>query len=92
MTKIIEILSPDEVRRTLTRVASQIVGKSGHPSELVLLGIHSRGVPLAQMLADQIGVLEQVKEAWALWILRFTEMTWIELRCGHRLKQKFLSI
>ncbi len=61
MTKIIEILSPDEVRRTLTRVASQIVEKSGHPSELVLLGIHSRGVPLAQMLADQIGVLEQVK-------------------------------
>jgi pyrimidine operon attenuation protein/uracil phosphoribosyltransferase len=61
MTKIIEILSPDEVRRTLTRVASQIVEKSGHPSELVLLGIHSRGVPLAQILADQIGVLEQVK-------------------------------
>ncbi|MCZ0902406.1 phosphoribosyltransferase family protein, partial [Microcoleus sp. HI-ES] len=61
MTKIIEILSPDEVRRTLTRVASQIVEKSGNPSELVLLGIHSRGVPLAQILADQIEVLEQVK-------------------------------
>jgi len=61
MTKIIQILSPDEVRRTLTRVASQIVEKSGNPSELVLLGIHSRGVPLAQILADQIEVLEQVK-------------------------------
>ncbi|MCC3407786.1 MAG: bifunctional pyr operon transcriptional regulator/uracil phosphoribosyltransferase PyrR [Microcoleus sp. PH2017_10_PVI_O_A] len=61
MTKIIEILSADEVRRTLTRVASQIVEKSGAPSELVLLGIHTRGVPLAQMLAAQIEVLEQVK-------------------------------
>jgi Pyrimidine operon attenuation protein/uracil phosphoribosyltransferase len=61
MTKIIEILSPDEVRRTLTRIASQIVERSGDPGELVLLGIHTRGVPLAQILAAQIEVLEQVK-------------------------------
>jgi pyrimidine operon attenuation protein / uracil phosphoribosyltransferase len=63
MSKIIEILSPEEVRRTLTRMASQIVEKSGDPSELVLLGIRTRGVPLAQILAAQIEVLEQMKVA-----------------------------
>lgn len=61
MSKIIEILSPEEVRRTLTRMASQIVEKSGDPSELVLLGIRTRGVPLAQILAAQIEVLEQIQ-------------------------------
>ncbi|MGI0491187.1 bifunctional pyr operon transcriptional regulator/uracil phosphoribosyltransferase PyrR [Alkalinema pantanalense CENA528] len=57
----IEILSAQEVRRTLTRLASQIVEKSGDLSNLVLLGIWTRGVPLAKDLAEQIAVLEQVE-------------------------------
>lgn len=60
-SRVIEILSPDEVRRTLTRLASQIIEKCDNLSEIVLLGIQTRGVPLAQMLAHQIEVLEQVK-------------------------------
>ncbi|KAM3096390.1 bifunctional pyr operon transcriptional regulator/uracil phosphoribosyltransferase PyrR [Phormidesmis sp. 146-35] len=57
----IEILSPDELRRTLTRLASQIIEKSGDLSKLVLLGIYTRGVPLAETLADQIAALEKVR-------------------------------
>ncbi len=57
----IEILSPDELRRTLTRLASQIVERSGDLSKLVLLGIYTRGVPLAKTLADQIEALEKVR-------------------------------
>ncbi|MBD2328534.1 MAG: bifunctional pyr operon transcriptional regulator/uracil phosphoribosyltransferase [Alkalinema sp. CACIAM 70d] len=57
----IEILSAQEVRRTLTRLASQIVEKSGDLSNLVLLGIWTRGVPLAKVLAEQIAALEQVE-------------------------------
>ncbi|MFP4220191.1 MAG: bifunctional pyr operon transcriptional regulator/uracil phosphoribosyltransferase PyrR [Phormidium sp.] len=60
MMKVVEILSAEEIRRTLTRLASQILEKSGHPDRLVLLGIHSRGVPLAHLLAEQIEVLENV--------------------------------
>ncbi|MGK7873920.1 MAG: bifunctional pyr operon transcriptional regulator/uracil phosphoribosyltransferase PyrR [Xenococcaceae cyanobacterium] len=59
--KVVEILSADEIRRTLTRLASQVVEKSGDLSGLVLLGIYTRGVLLAQLLANQIEVLEQVK-------------------------------
>lgn len=56
----IEILSAEEVRRTVTRLASELIERSGDLSRLVLLGIYTRGVPLAQMLARQIEALEQV--------------------------------
>lgn len=57
-TKVVEILSPEEIRRTLTRLASQVVEKSGDLSELALIGIYTKGVTLAQLLARQIEVLE----------------------------------
>lgn len=58
--KVVEILSAEEIRRTLTRLASQVVEKSRDLSELVILGVYTRGVPLAQLLARQIEVLEGV--------------------------------
>jgi len=58
--KVVEILSAEEIRRTLNRLASQIVERSRDLSQLVLLGIHTRGVPLAQLLARQIEILEGV--------------------------------
>ena len=56
--KIIEILSPEEIRRTINRLASEVVEKSGNLSQIVLLGIYTRGVPLAKSIADRIGALE----------------------------------
>ncbi|MBD1832794.1 bifunctional pyr operon transcriptional regulator/uracil phosphoribosyltransferase PyrR [Funiculus sociatus GB2-A5] len=60
-SEVVEILSCDEIRRTLNRVASQVVEKSRDLSELVLVGIYTKGVALAQMLARQIEALEQVE-------------------------------
>jgi len=57
----IEILSAEELRRTVNRLASQIVERSGDLSKLVLLGIYTRGVPLAKTIADQINVLEKME-------------------------------
>ena len=59
-TKVVEILSSEELRRTLTRMASQIVERTRDLSQLLLLGIHTRGVPLAYLLARQIEILENV--------------------------------
>ena len=56
--KVVEILSAEEIRRTITRLASQVVEKSRDLSQLVILGIRTRGVPLAQQLASQIEMLE----------------------------------
>jgi pyrimidine operon attenuation protein / uracil phosphoribosyltransferase len=60
-TQMIEILSAEEIRRTITRLASQLIEKSGDLSQLVLLGIYTRGVPLAYLIAQQIELLEQIK-------------------------------
>ncbi len=58
---IVEILSAEEMRRTLNRLASEVVERGGDLSRLVLLGIHTRGVPLAHLLAQQIQRLEGVE-------------------------------
>lgn len=56
--QVITILSAEEIRRTINRLASQIVEKSGDLSETILLGVHTKGVPLAHLLARQIEILE----------------------------------
>lgn len=56
----VEILSAEEMRRTITRLASQVIERSGDLSKLVLIGIYTRGVHLAEMLARQIETLEHV--------------------------------
>lgn len=58
--KVIEILSSEEIRRTMTRLASQVIERSRDLSTLVILGIYTRGVFLAHHLARQIEVLEGV--------------------------------
>lgn len=58
---IVEILSADEIRRTIVRLASEIGERCRNLSEVVLVGIQTKGVPMASMLAKQIEVLENVK-------------------------------
>jgi len=58
--KVVEILSSEDLRRTLNRLASQIVERTRDLSQLVLMGIYTRGVPLAESLARQIEALEGV--------------------------------
>ncbi|RMF22843.1 MAG: bifunctional pyr operon transcriptional regulator/uracil phosphoribosyltransferase PyrR [Cyanobacteria bacterium J083] len=59
--KVVEILSQEEIRRTINRLASEIIEKSGDLDNLVLVGIYTRGVPLAHLIAKQIEMLEGKK-------------------------------
>jgi pyrimidine operon attenuation protein / uracil phosphoribosyltransferase len=59
-SQIIQILSTEELRRTVNRLASQIIESSSDLSSLVLLGIPTRGVPLAAIIAKQIKTLENI--------------------------------
>lgn len=61
--KVVEILSSEDLRRTVTRLASQIIERTRDLSQLVLIGIYTRGVPLAEVLARQIEALEGVSIA-----------------------------
>lgn len=58
---VVEILSAEEMRRTLNRLASEVIERGGNLNHLVLLGIYTRGVPLAHMLAHQIQRMEGVQ-------------------------------
>lgn len=56
----VEILSATEQRKTITRLAFQLVENVPHLEELVLLGIPTRGVPLAQEIAQRLSQFENI--------------------------------
>ncbi|MDX1976872.1 MAG: bifunctional pyr operon transcriptional regulator/uracil phosphoribosyltransferase PyrR [Pseudanabaenaceae cyanobacterium bins.68] len=58
---VVEIYSAEELRRTVNRLASEIVENAGDLANLVLVGIRTRGVPLSELIAQQIEILEQIK-------------------------------
>ena len=51
----IQIMDAGEIERTIARMASEIVESNG--SDLLLVGIHTRGIPLARRLAERISGL-----------------------------------
>jgi pyrimidine operon attenuation protein/uracil phosphoribosyltransferase len=54
------VLEASDIRRALTRIAHEIVERNKGGGGLVLLGIPTRGVPLARRLAERIGEVEGV--------------------------------
>ena len=54
------LLSPDEIRRSLTRISHQVLERNGGANEVVLVGLHTRGVPLARRIAGLIERFEGV--------------------------------
>jgi pyrimidine operon attenuation protein/uracil phosphoribosyltransferase len=48
------LLEKQELARTLTRMAHEVLEKNGGPSALVLVGIRSRGAQLARRLGQRI--------------------------------------
>jgi pyrimidine operon attenuation protein / uracil phosphoribosyltransferase len=52
------VVSADEVRRALRRMAHEILERNRGAQRLVLLGIPTRGVPLAARLAEAVGEIE----------------------------------
>lgn len=55
-----QLMSATEIDRTLQRVAHEIVEKSGGTSNLALIGIRRRGVPLAQRIAKAMRGIDGV--------------------------------
>ncbi len=53
------LMSADDIRRALTRIAHEIVERNGGAQSLVLVGIPRRGVPLARRIAEAIRGFER---------------------------------
>ncbi len=49
-----QLMSAAEIDRTVVRLAHEIIERNGGLEGLVLIGIHRRGVPLAQRIAERI--------------------------------------
>jgi pyrimidine operon attenuation protein/uracil phosphoribosyltransferase len=55
------LLDQDGIRRSLTRIAHEILEKNKGVENLILVGIRRRGVPLAERLAEIIKQIEGVQ-------------------------------
>ncbi len=56
-TPMRQVLEPSDITRSLRRIAHEIIERNKGAAGVVLVGIHTRGVPLAQRLA---AVIEEV--------------------------------
>ncbi|MFL5735599.1 MAG: bifunctional pyr operon transcriptional regulator/uracil phosphoribosyltransferase PyrR [Chloroflexia bacterium] len=56
----VTILDTDGMRRALTRIAHEIMERNGGTEGLILVGVHTRGVPLARRIA---GLIRQFEDA-----------------------------
>lgn len=54
------VLDPADISRVIGRMAHEIVERSHGPDDVVIMGIQTRGVPLAQRIAARIGEIEGV--------------------------------
>ncbi len=55
------IMTSEDIRRTLARIAHEIIERNKTTDSLILVGVHTRGVPLARRLAKNIGKFEGSK-------------------------------
>ncbi|MDD5339271.1 MAG: bifunctional pyr operon transcriptional regulator/uracil phosphoribosyltransferase PyrR [Dehalococcoidales bacterium] len=55
------IMTAEDIRRTVTRIAHEIIEHNRDIGQLLLVGLHTRGVPLAKRLAQNISVNEKTK-------------------------------
>ena len=56
-----KVMDDGEIRRALKRIAHEIVERNKGAENLVIIGVQSRGVPMAQRLAKLIGEIEGVE-------------------------------
>jgi len=55
------VMSPEDIKRTLARIAHEIIERNKAVNNLILVGMHTRGVPLAKRLAADIEHFEGLK-------------------------------
>jgi pyrimidine operon attenuation protein/uracil phosphoribosyltransferase len=55
------IMAQEDIRRSLARIAHEIIERNRTVESLVLVGMRTRGVPLARRLADNIDKFEGIR-------------------------------
>ncbi len=52
-----QVLEPGDIARSLRRIAHEIIERNKGVAQVTLIGIHTRGVPLAERLASDIAAV-----------------------------------
>ncbi len=60
MTSAARVLSEDDIGRVITRLAHEVLEANKGPDDLVIMGIRTRGVPIAERLAAKVSEIEGV--------------------------------
>ncbi len=55
------IMDSEAMRRAIVRISHEIIEKNKGVKNLILIGIRTRGVPIARRLAEAIGTIENVE-------------------------------
>jgi len=55
------IMTQEDIKRTLARIAHEIIERHKSLDDIVIIGMHTRGVPLAQRLAVNIETFAGIK-------------------------------
>jgi len=55
------VLNREDIRRAITRIAHEIVERNHGCDGIVLIGVHTRGVPIAKRIAANISLFEQAE-------------------------------
>lgn len=58
---VTRVMDEGEIRRALTRIAHEIIERNKGAENLVIIGVQSRGVPMARRLATLVGEIEGVE-------------------------------
>ena len=58
MGRIARVLDGSAIERSLARIAHEILERNKGPRGIALVGIQTRGVPLARRLAEKLGAIE----------------------------------
>ena len=60
------LMDIDGIRRALTRISHEIVEKNKGTKNVILVGIRTRGIPLAERIASEIEKIEGTKPAMGI--------------------------
>ena len=62
-----QVMDADRMSRALTRIAHEILERNRGLDEVALVGIRTRGVPIARRIADAIAEFERAEvPVWAI--------------------------
>ena len=58
---VTKVMDENEIRRALTRIAHEIIERNKGAENIVIIGVQSRGVPMAKRLAGLISEIEGIE-------------------------------